>query len=685
MEGGLVLLGGGGGGGGGGGCSGGGGGSSGVSTNESAVSKVEVVSEANSYPAESELELGLGLSLGGSGCGFGKAKAGGSSSSWGECGRILTAKDFPSVVSHHRANNNNGGPPSVAVSGTKRAAAESVSHEGGSPTAVSQVVGWPPIRAYRMNSLVNQAKAPRAEEEKGIGEKEKSKDANSKKKPNNGKQINSAVNEKGHLGFVKVNMDGIPIGRKVDLNAHTCYESLAQALEDMFLRSVPTINSIGAEKEQVTKPSKLLDGSSEFVLTYEDKEGDWMLVGDVPWRMFLSSVRRLRIMRTSEANGLAWNCCNSKFGRFRVIDFHSHQTAGERSERLQSFTASYLINRFGFSQASALKLSKHVLLKTPEKPDSVISFFEDKGFSKSQIKTLVTKCPQIFAHTVENLSPKWEFFLSRGFSSPDLAKYFTKFPSALRRSLDKQLIPCFNLLSNLVQSDDKAVKVLQRCSFIICFDLNCYVIPNFNILLENGVPESNIINVFHFHPNTFLTNSDYFKEIVNLVKERGFNPLDLKFLYAVTVVRQNSKSNWESKFDVYKKWGLSEEQIWEAFLKYPCVMAASEDKIAKTMEFLVNTMGIQPSAIAKQGSVFRQSLERNIVPRSLFVQDLISNGLGIKFTLCSLFSQSEQYFLNRFVYRFEDEARELLKLYKQKVDVAAGGNYKTQRIHWTFW
>lgn len=39
----------------------------------------------------------------------------------------------------------------------------------------------------------------------------------------------------------------------------------------------------GGDKEQATKPSKLLDGSSEFVLTYEDKEGDWMLVGDVPW------------------------------------------------------------------------------------------------------------------------------------------------------------------------------------------------------------------------------------------------------------------------------------------------------------------------------------------------------------------------------------------------------------------
>ena len=34
--------------------------------------------------------------------------------------------------------------------------------------------------------------------------------------------------------FVKVNMDGVAIGRKVDLNAHPSYESLARTLEDMF-------------------------------------------------------------------------------------------------------------------------------------------------------------------------------------------------------------------------------------------------------------------------------------------------------------------------------------------------------------------------------------------------------------------------------------------------------------------
>lgn len=43
----------------------------------------------------------------------------------------------------------------------------------------------------------------------------------------------------------------------------------------------------------------------DYVPTYEDKDGDWMLAGDVPWDMFINSCRRLRIMKGSEAKGLA--------------------------------------------------------------------------------------------------------------------------------------------------------------------------------------------------------------------------------------------------------------------------------------------------------------------------------------------------------------------------------------------
>ncbi|XP_057975970.1 auxin-responsive protein IAA13-like [Malania oleifera] len=193
----------------------------------------------------------------------------------------------------------------AAVSGTKRAV-DFVAQEVATTAGISsQVVGWLPIRAYKMNSLANQAKTLTSKEDETC-EDDKLKDTSKKKVYNGSNKNNTAAMEKGHFGF-KVNMDGLSIGRKVDLNAHACYETVAQALEDMFVNPTMGITSIrsSGESEQARKASKILNGSFEFMLTYEDKEGDWMLVGDVPWEMFLNIVKRLRIMKTSEANGLA--------------------------------------------------------------------------------------------------------------------------------------------------------------------------------------------------------------------------------------------------------------------------------------------------------------------------------------------------------------------------------------------
>ncbi|XP_057975966.1 auxin-responsive protein IAA13-like [Malania oleifera] len=150
-------------------------------------------------------------------------------------------------------------------------------------SALRQVVGWPSIRAYRMNNLANQAKTLTSKEDETC-EDDKLKDTSKKKVYNGSNKNNTVVMEKGHHRFVKVSMDGLPIGREVDLNAYACYETLAKAPEDMFVNPTTGITSIrDGESEQERMTSKLLNGSSEFVLTYEDKEADWMLVGDVPW------------------------------------------------------------------------------------------------------------------------------------------------------------------------------------------------------------------------------------------------------------------------------------------------------------------------------------------------------------------------------------------------------------------
>ncbi|ONM09067.1 Aux/IAA-transcription factor4 [Zea mays] len=148
------------------------------------------------------------------------------------------------------------------------------------PAPKAQAVGWPPVRSYRRNVMTVQSVKSKKEEEP---EKQQ-----------------SAANAGGNgSAFVKVSMDGAPYLRKVDLKMYNSYTELSVALKKMFSTFTTSGNNMNE--------GKLVDpvSGADVVTTYEDKDGDWMLVGDVPWEMFVESCRRLRIMKSSEAIGLA--------------------------------------------------------------------------------------------------------------------------------------------------------------------------------------------------------------------------------------------------------------------------------------------------------------------------------------------------------------------------------------------
>ncbi|KAJ0242291.1 Auxin-responsive protein IAA6 [Hirschfeldia incana] len=121
------------------------------------------------------------------------------------------------------------------------------------PKAKSQAVGWPPVCSYRT-------------------------------KKNNNKESSKAI------GYVKVSMYGVPYLRKVDLGSSKGYTHLATVLEKLF-----GCLGLGVALKEGEK--------FEHVIIYEDKDRDWMLVGDVPWQMFKQSYMRLRIVKRSDATG----------------------------------------------------------------------------------------------------------------------------------------------------------------------------------------------------------------------------------------------------------------------------------------------------------------------------------------------------------------------------------------------
>ncbi|KAK3027066.1 hypothetical protein RJ639_040898 [Escallonia herrerae] len=145
-------------------------------------------------------------------------------------------------------------PPSKHVEKQTSPANEHAS----APAAKAQVVGWPPIRSFRKNAMAT----------------------------NVSKNSDTVEGNPGSgCLYVKVSMDGAPYLRKVDLKNYCNYAELSSALEKMFSCFTLGQCTSGLPGQEGLTESRLMDllHGSEYVQTYEDKDGDWMLVGDVPW------------------------------------------------------------------------------------------------------------------------------------------------------------------------------------------------------------------------------------------------------------------------------------------------------------------------------------------------------------------------------------------------------------------
>ncbi|KAI4381053.1 hypothetical protein MLD38_007170 [Melastoma candidum] len=165
-------------------------------------------------------------------------------------------------------------------------------------TAPGPVVGWPPVRSFRKNitanSINNCLKRPSSSHDAVEANNKSLVDGEAIDGGNHNYQMIERPN--GSM-FVKINMEGVAIGRKVDLGAYDTYDKLSSAVDVLF-RDLLAVQRDGGEEAITTTEG--VDGRGEYTIVYEDNEGDRMLLGDVPWHMFVSTVKRLRVLKTSE-------------------------------------------------------------------------------------------------------------------------------------------------------------------------------------------------------------------------------------------------------------------------------------------------------------------------------------------------------------------------------------------------
>ncbi|XP_027116979.2 transcription termination factor MTERF8, chloroplastic-like [Coffea arabica] len=305
--------------------------------------------------------------------------------------------------------------------------------------------------------------------------------------------------------------------------------------------------------------------------------------------------------------------------------------------------------------------------KKLEKAVLVDSLLRSYGFSDAQISKLQTLRPRALTlNPQEILLPKFEFLRSIGVSAADLPKIISLNPAILETSLQRRLVPGYNFFKSLNLTDQHIVTMMKNYWQIFHGDERKVLGPKIEVLKGLGVPHPAISLLLVHYPSVVHLSFNTFRRCVDEAIQMGFDPSVGHFVQAVKALsRFAKKQDIEHVMDVYRRWGVSDDEILLVFRSQPLCMDCSEQKIMRTMDFLVNQMKWQPAAVVRWPTVLRYSLEKRIMPRCRVIKALIANSLveeNISFG--SFISISEQLFLDRYVDNWLKVLPRLMGIYR---------------------
>ncbi|CAL1403540.1 unnamed protein product [Linum trigynum] len=395
-----------------------------------------------------------------------------------------------------------------------------------------------------------------------------------------------------------------------------------------------------------------------------------------------NSYRRTAIALSSPAAQL------SGISLLHGIRSFTSQIATQEGEDGHSFPVSYLTSSLGFSVDSAKLTSKFLNFRTAEKPDAVVNLLRGHGFSRTQIAKCIKYYPSLLLLDTERiLRPKIDFIRSKldllhstGSALPELTKFVSSNPHLLHVSLEKRLIPRYNVLMGVLLQDSRVVSVLNRSLWSFVGSVDSTIVPNLAFLRKLGVGEKSITNLVFNFPSVAFKSHSHFAESVELAMLLGFDPLRGNFVGAIRALACLKKSSWEKRLEVYGRWGWSKDLTLLAFKRYPQCMCVSEEKIMQTMDFLLNKLGWESKAAAKCPVIFGLSFEKRVVPRCSVVQLLRLRGLIDDIPSLSVFLSPVEYrFKDKFVVKYPDYEAELLDVYERRVNVVDFRTMATER------
>ncbi|KAL5212028.1 hypothetical protein ABZP36_022875 [Zizania latifolia] len=315
----------------------------------------------------------------------------------------------------------------------------------------------------------------------------------------------------------------------------------------------------------------------------------------------------------------------------------------------------YLIANCHLTQPQALKASKNIAhLKSRSNPDAVLAFLADLGLSPKEVAAAVASNPRILCARIDrSLAPISSELRALGLSPSQIARlaqvtgqYFLcrSFVSKVRFWL-----PLFGSWERLLQATD-----WNYCLFTS--GLEKVVEPNVAFMKQCGLSACDISKLLLASPRLVTMHPDYVQDAVRRAIQLGVAPGSQMFRHALSTAGCIGQEKVDVKVAVLKETlGWSQEEVNLAVRKAPRILAASEERLRRNAEFLINDVGLQPQYIARRPVLLMYSLERRLLPRHHVVKLLKERQLiGQDRCFFNVVAPTEEKFLEKFVAPFED-------------------------------
>ncbi|PSS05881.1 Transcription termination factor like [Actinidia chinensis var. chinensis] len=329
----------------------------------------------------------------------------------------------------------------------------------------------------------------------------------------------------------------------------------------------------------------------------------------------------------------------------------------------------YLIETFSFPQPKALRISNRFSrIKTLQKPQSVVQFLKQLGFSETHIQSAVKVSPQIlFSDIDRTLKPKLQFFQDLGLAGPDLGKFISKHSVVLSHSLDKRLIPCVNVMKKVIVNDKNnrdLIRVLQRGYWFFATP-ESRLLCNIALLENCGIVGSQLSMLLMRQSRLLTFRESMLRDLVSRVLDMGFSVHSRMFVYGLYTVSCLSGETFNRKLDLLHSFGFSKEECMEMFRRTPGLLRTSEEKLKFGIEFFLNDIKVTRSLLICQPHCLMNSMNERVIPRYRVLQVIKSKRLLMKDPrFLNVLHLSEGEFLEKYISRFTGDAEELLVAYK---------------------